>query len=326
MAATQSHPGNTTSPEASSSPQLQSNERSDVLNEAQRSDAQPQAESARADGVGRQLCWEKGDWQNGLPLLAKSEDLELAKLAILDMAKPVLPSQQLELADAWLAFAHRQAVPSARSGSIKRATFWYELASSRLVGVERDSANARLDFAYAELTGRNLRQLLLGTPNGVHLARVTDCAKAHRNIRIDAKFNVSNSWLLAFQFRPTNFNSGSQQVFFWGDNRPGRDPIFVCLKGARLDACTQDSATKNAKTVNTLVDSQLLGKWIDLKLLHEAKTRELVLYFDHRLIRRERMLFTPLADRVMPAAIGGAVDGSQRFVGQVRELWLGNIP
>jgi hypothetical protein len=50
------------------------------------------------------------------------------------------------------------------------------------------------------------------------------------------------------------------------------------------------------------------------------------LYINHRLIRRESLTMMPAVDRGMPLFLGGTDPGNQRFTGQVRKVWLGNLP
>jgi len=50
-------------------------------------------------------------------------------------------------------------------------------------------------------------------------------------------FDITRSWILSFDFFPPDFANEQGQTFFWGDDRPGLDPIFVRQRGAILEAC-----------------------------------------------------------------------------------------
>ena len=63
-----------------------------------------------------------------------------------------------------------------------------------------------------------------------------------------------------------------------------------------------------------------------LRNLAAAVGGNLELYINHRLIRRDSLAIMPAVDRGMPLFLGGTDATGQRWGGQVRELWLGNIP
>ena len=59
--------------------------------------------------VGRWLCFYKGDWTTGLPLLAKGSDEKLKALAEQEIKAPTEADQQVQLADAWWDLAQKEA-------------------------------------------------------------------------------------------------------------------------------------------------------------------------------------------------------------------------
>lgn len=92
--------------------------------------------------VGRFGCFVKGDWQAGLPLLAKSSDAELAKLAALESQKDPALAVKLALGDGWWAMA-QAATGIAKHRIAERAYRWYDDVSPELSGMKRVRLDAR---------------------------------------------------------------------------------------------------------------------------------------------------------------------------------------
>jgi len=59
--------------------------------------------------VGRWLCFYKGDWTAGLPLLAKGSEEKLKALAEQEIKSPTEADQQVQIADAWWGLAQKEA-------------------------------------------------------------------------------------------------------------------------------------------------------------------------------------------------------------------------
>lgn len=95
--------------------------------------------------VGRYLCFTKGDWKKGLPLLALGSDATLKRLAQQELtASPTQPNDQLALADAWWEIAQgcRRSQTSAVKG---HAGLWYQQALAALpAGLVRSNVEKRL--------------------------------------------------------------------------------------------------------------------------------------------------------------------------------------
>ena len=86
--------------------------------------------------VGQWYCFVKGDWEKGLPLLAKGSREDLAQLAKQDLAKPATATEQASVGDAWWALAEKDRT-EAKASFRSRALFWYEKASPGLSGLEK---------------------------------------------------------------------------------------------------------------------------------------------------------------------------------------------
>jgi len=80
--------------------------------------------------VGTYLCFIKGDWQRGLPLLQSAADSRLVELATAELASPTTPAEQLSLADRWWSLA--DAAAEMRQQCQRRAAHWYRQALPRL--------------------------------------------------------------------------------------------------------------------------------------------------------------------------------------------------
>src|SRR5262249_20941083 len=50
---------------------------------------------------GKYLCFRKGDWEAGLPLLAAGKDPALQALAKKDLAKPTMAAERVEAGNGW---------------------------------------------------------------------------------------------------------------------------------------------------------------------------------------------------------------------------------
>jgi S1-C subfamily serine protease len=94
--------------------------------------------------VGRHLCFVKGDWDKGLPLLIQGDDAALKSLAEKDTAGPETPNAQFELANAWHELAQRQETEVAKARLQGRALLWYQQALPGLVGINKSLAEKRL--------------------------------------------------------------------------------------------------------------------------------------------------------------------------------------
>jgi formylglycine-generating enzyme required for sulfatase activity len=95
--------------------------------------------------VGRYLCFTKGDWKRGLPLLALAGDATLKRLAEQELkSPPTQPNDQLALADAWweIALGCRRS----QMNAIKvHAGQWYRQTFAALpVGLVRSNVEKRL--------------------------------------------------------------------------------------------------------------------------------------------------------------------------------------
>lgn len=96
--------------------------------------------------MGRHLCLDEGNWEEGLPYLAKSNDAALKALAAKESPPPAGPASQFDLGTAWWTAAQAQTI-TAKLRMQERAAHWYTKAMPGLVAARRAEAAARVDGA-----------------------------------------------------------------------------------------------------------------------------------------------------------------------------------
>ena len=103
-------------------------------------------EDPRANGeVGKFLCLVKGDWDNGLVILANGNDRSLKRLAEMELSDAKDAMQQLELADLWWRESETE-LPAFRTTLKSRAKYWYERSLSGLpAGLVRIRVERRIE-------------------------------------------------------------------------------------------------------------------------------------------------------------------------------------
>ncbi len=95
--------------------------------------------------TGRYLCFRKGQWDKGLPMLSRGSDSTWQTVAKQDLAKPGEPAAQVELADRWWDLA--EADGAHKTALRGRACYWYKQALAKLTGLTQTRAEKRLKQA-----------------------------------------------------------------------------------------------------------------------------------------------------------------------------------
>ena len=93
---------------------------------------------------GRYLCLLAGNWEKGLPLLAKGTDSTLSKAAQQELQKQATPEEQLSLADTWWTAGQSES-GIAKQNLLLQAKVNYEKAANELKGLSRTKADQRVD-------------------------------------------------------------------------------------------------------------------------------------------------------------------------------------
>jgi hypothetical protein len=93
--------------------------------------------------VGGYYCFVKQRWEDGLPLLVRSDNPPLAEVARRELSGPQSSDEQLEVADAWWRVAETD--HEHRSAMRSRAAYWYKQVLPGLPsGIERIKAETRV--------------------------------------------------------------------------------------------------------------------------------------------------------------------------------------
>ena len=138
--------------------------------------------------VGRWQCLGCGDWDKGLPHLAKGGDAELADAAKADLAQPQTAADQIALADRWRGLAEkRSGLESARLKA--RADTWYRLAVEQSTGPAEAAIRKQLDKLDAGVAQYALR--FDGSTNWVVLPNLSFYVDAGLTIEAIVQFDRS---------------------------------------------------------------------------------------------------------------------------------------
>jgi hypothetical protein len=93
--------------------------------------------------LGKYLCFAVGDWEKGLPYLAKSSEAKLKATADLELSQPSLSEKQAATGDAWWDLAST-ATGQSKLVLQKRAQHWYAKAVEALKGPAKATVEKRL--------------------------------------------------------------------------------------------------------------------------------------------------------------------------------------
>jgi hypothetical protein len=105
----------------------------------------PPATPAENEKLGKRLCFMKGNWQEGLPMLADSADEPLKKLAQKELAAPESVADRLAIADGWWAVSEKYQ-PPANKQIRRHAVEWYQKVVGELEESDRDRAEWRISL------------------------------------------------------------------------------------------------------------------------------------------------------------------------------------
>jgi hypothetical protein len=100
--------------------------------------------------AGKYFCFEAGNWDIGLPLLAQGSDADLKAAAEMEMLTPAGSAEQVELGDKWYALGKKAKQP-AQLGMLARAVSWYKQAAPSLTGVTKERIDQRSDEIYLQV-------------------------------------------------------------------------------------------------------------------------------------------------------------------------------
>ncbi|NRA38036.1 MAG: hypothetical protein HRU15_07850, partial [Planctomycetes bacterium] len=94
--------------------------------------------------VGLSYCFVGGNWQEGLPLLTRSEDVDFKQAVAMENAKPMKGIEQRQLADVWYDIAKQKNNKTYELDILAHACKWYARAKSKLSGISKEQVESRL--------------------------------------------------------------------------------------------------------------------------------------------------------------------------------------
>src|SRR5262249_31102244 len=100
--------------------------------------------------MGKYLCLTRGQWERGLPMLAKGSDEELKALAKKDLARPKSSKLQVGVGEGWWTRSEAEK-DLAKLNLQGRAAYWYEKALPDLTGVTKVKLAKRVESYYAQV-------------------------------------------------------------------------------------------------------------------------------------------------------------------------------
>ena len=103
----------------------------------------PEDEAANTS-YGRYLCLTAGDWDQGLPLLARGTATKLTAVARQDVEQRTTSDERLALADAWWNLAQSESGIE-KQQLLLRANDWYTTVAPELKGLLRAKTNQRME-------------------------------------------------------------------------------------------------------------------------------------------------------------------------------------
>ncbi|TWU60946.1 DUF1559 domain-containing protein [Crateriforma conspicua] len=121
---------------------------------------QDDSDGDAASSVGRFLCFIKGDWQTGLPLLTQGGIEALQTAAQRDLQGAANVGEQVALGDMWWELGQRAKAGVYKQGALDRAGFWYESVYEVMPeSLDKLHVKARLDELNEGVPGSPLAAL-----------------------------------------------------------------------------------------------------------------------------------------------------------------------
>jgi hypothetical protein len=183
--------------------------------------------------LGRFMCMAEGDWDNGLPFLAKGGKGILQSAAQHELSGPSGPAADSTLADQWWDAAGSETGVAKRQ-VLSHAVHWYREALPQLSGLDRVKAEKRLGQAES-LTARYAFDLLTGPcrivlNNGLCLGIAHAATNPGAWAIIEPKANTADQeWTFetasAGYLQVANVNSGCMLEIYGGSANPGTNAL-----------------------------------------------------------------------------------------------------
>ncbi len=227
--------------------------------------------------LGKYHCVWRGDWGEGLPMLAQGSDATLKALAEKDIANPDEPAAEIALAKEWLKYATKvSGVKPLRSACEKRGYYWYQMAATRLKGDKLRETQRALDvlsknnglqtpwwpFGIYENVKYDGDTLLLNPPFGFktreYYSGPIEITAMVRSTSSDVNITIGGGGRLVFGHDP--FTKKDRLQVYHPDRNPESLGTPVKVRELELPA-------KRQYILRWLVASSGMKVWLDDKLL-----------------------------------------------------------
>jgi len=171
--------------------------------------------------AGRYSCLIKGEWEAGLPLLAKGSDVSLKSIATRELTQARTPDETANVADAWWDTAAKQPDTASRAAVTAHAVALYERSLSDIAGLRKAQIEKRI-AEVASIRPAKVTELLpgmqgqaSGTDKGVVLLKKGD------RITTADSFKTPVAFRLVVQTESIDFRvayAANQIIFNWEVN------------------------------------------------------------------------------------------------------------
>jgi hypothetical protein len=162
--------------------------------------------------------------------------------------------------------------------------------------------------------------------NGLYVVPEVNCATHARRLTIGKKFDITRSWVLSLEFSLPDIANKMGQLLCWGDDRSGRDPVYIRQHSGDVEVAITDCRNNAMHGITCSLKRLDIGTWNKITVCYEATApAQVSVFINDRLVRREPARVSPTVDRPMPAFLGGANLKDQRWRGKVRNVRLGNL-
>ncbi len=190
--------------------------------------------------VGKYRCFMQGRWDEGLALLATSNDSDLRKIAELELKASIdMDTTDSKRGEAWWTYAQSLA-ETERAPATSRAKYWYAKALQSQTGLDRVAAENRLKFTLGAIEYRP--GIVVEASAGPTIPKLT---KRRGRVEFSIDFD-------AIEFRPISQYAGVKWAGYIVPPTSGRYKIIAETKEAvriRIGTKPDEKVLIEAKTI-----------------------------------------------------------------------------
>jgi len=219
--------------------------------------------------VGKFYCFQKQDYDKGVPYLVKSGNLALATAAAKDVDDPKDVAEQVALADSWMKLADNTS-PGVRLGAQRRAYDWYSKALPNLSDKEEKRVKTRvvaltkqfpdilaswenLDVSKVQVIGGSYLRVAPGqmistklpTGGAIEIILVTRTAKAPPSFEFLQGKEIVVEWEVQDKNiicrRPRDPAKGRDSLIYWQNNKFTFTPNVWVTYSCKITAAETDT-------------------------------------------------------------------------------------